>query len=80
MTPIISDAETIIHEAEQLIKNYKNTMKKHEQEGNINMANSVKGSIIGIVALLSRITDKNACDYFKEIFPEDYEHKGKNDD
>ena len=72
-TILINDAEKIIFEAEQLIKTYQNTMKRHEKEGNPVLANSVKGSIIGIVALLSKITDKNSCDYFKEIFPEDWE-------
>lgn len=41
--------------------------------GHFNMATSVKGSIIGVVQLLTRITDKSAEDYFREIFPEDWE-------
>lgn len=68
---LIKDIETVIVEAEQLIKSYKHTLDEHEKQGNYNMANSVKGSIIGVVALLSRITDKNSCDYFKEIFPDE---------
>lgn len=73
MAIIIKDAEKIVFEAEQLIKNYKNTMERYEKEGNYNLANSVKGSIIGLVRLLSIVTDKSAEDYFREIFPEDYE-------
>ena len=73
MAIIINDAEKIVYEAEQLIKNYKNTMRRHKKGENYNMANSVKGSIIGLVRLLSIVTDNSAEDYFREIFPEDYE-------
>lgn len=61
--------------AESLIQEYKETMERHEKYGHMNMANSVKGSIIGLVQLLSQITDKSAEDYFREIFPEEWERQ-----
>ena len=64
--------EEVITIAESLIQQYKKTMKRHEKYGHRNMANSVKGSIIGVVQLLSQITDNTAEDYFREIFPEEY--------
>ena len=72
---LITNVEDVIKEAEQLIKTYKRTYERHQKEGFVNMANSVKGSIIGVVQLLTRITDKSAEDYFREIFPEEWENK-----
>jgi len=72
---LITNVEDVIKEAEQLIKTYKRTYKSHQKQEAVNMANSVKGSIIGVVQLLARITDKSAEDYFREIFPEEWEDK-----
>ena len=70
---LITNVEDVIKEAEQLIKTYKRTYESHQKQEAVNMANSVKGSIIGVVQLLARITDKSAEDYFREIFPEERE-------
>lgn len=69
---VITNVEDVVKEAEELIKNNKNNYVRNKKMGHFNMANSAKGSIIGIVQLLARITDKSADDYFKEIFPEEY--------
>lgn len=69
---LITNVEDVIKEAEQLIKTYKHTYESHQKQEAVNMANSVKGSIIGVVQLLTRITDKSAEDYFREIFPEEW--------
>ncbi len=71
----MTDVNDVISYAEHLIASYKRTYDNHVKQGNFNMANSVKGSIIGVVALLSYMTDKAAEDYFREIFPEDWEVK-----
>lgn len=68
---VITNVEDVIKEAEQLIKTYKNTYEREIKLGNNYWTASVKGSIIGVVQLLARITDKSAEDYFKEIFPEE---------
>ena len=76
MTEILFDnVEDVVEEAHQLIREYKYTYEKHQKLGHINMANSVKGSIIGVVQLLVKITAKSADDYFREIFPEEWEDK-----
>ena len=76
MTEILFDnVEDVVKEAHQLIQEYKYTYEKHQKLGHINMANSVKGSIIGVVQLLARITDNSVDDYFKEIFPEEWGDK-----
>ena len=66
------DVGTVIEKANRLINIYKSNIKRHEKNNSPNMAISTRGSIIGLVALLSQITDKNAEDYFREIFPEEY--------
>lgn len=70
---LITNVEDVIKEAEQLIKNYKNTYEREIKLRNNYWTASVKGSIIGVVQLLTMITDKSAEDYFREIFPEEYE-------
>lgn len=72
---VITNVEDVIKEAEQLIKTYKNTYEREIKLGNNYWTASVKGSIIGVVQLLARITDKSAEDYFKEIFPEEWDDK-----
>ena len=72
---VITNVEDVIKEAEQLIKTYKNTYEREIKLGKNYWTASVKGSIIGVVQLLSRITDKSAEDYFKEIFPEEWDDK-----
>lgn len=72
---LITNVEDVIKEAEQLIKDYKNTYEDYQKQGATTMANSVKGSIIGVVALLAKITGKSVVDYFRVIFPEDWEDK-----
>ena len=67
--------EDVIKEAYGLIETYKDSYERHQQYGHIEVANSVRGSIIGVVALLARITDKSAEDYFKEIFPGEWDDK-----
>ena len=69
---LITNVEDVVKEAEQLIKTYKTTYERENNLGNIYWTASVKGSIIGIVQLLARITDKSAEDYFREIFPEEW--------
>ena len=69
---VITNVEDVVKEAEQLIRDYKNTYVRDKKLGHFNMANSVKGSIIGVVQLLARITDKSVDDYFREIFPEEW--------
>ena len=70
---LIKNVEDVVKEAEQLIEDYKDTYERHQKHGFITMATSVKGSIIGVVQLLAMITDKSAEDYFREIFPEEWE-------
>ena len=69
---LIRNVEDVVKEAEQLIENYKDTYERHQKHGFIDMATSVKGSIIGVVQLLANITGRSVDDYFKEIFPEEY--------
>ena len=69
------DTDEIIKYAEHLLDSYKTSYNSHVEQGSPNMANSVKGSIIGIVALLSHFSDKSAEDYFREIFPEEWDVK-----
>ena len=61
--------------AEDLLDNYKSSYTDCLENSSPNMAATFKGSIIGIVALLSHFSDKSAEDYFREIFPEDWEVK-----
>lgn len=72
---VITNVEDVIKEAEQLIKAYKNTYEREIKLGNNYWTASVKGSIIGVVQLLARITDKSVEDYFREIFPEEWDDK-----
>lgn len=72
---VITNVEDVIKEAEQLIKNYKNTYEREIKLGNNYWTASVKGSIIGIVQLLTMITGRSVEDYFREIFPEDWDDK-----
>lgn len=71
----MTNSEDIISYAEHLLDNYKSSYTKCLENSSPNMAASFKGSIIGIVALLSHFSDKSAEDYFREIFPEDWEVK-----
>ena len=76
MTEILLDnVEDVVKEAHQLIREYKYTYERHRKLGHINMANSVKGSIIGVVQLLVKITDKSADNYFRKVFPEEWGDK-----
>ena len=68
----MTNADEIIEHAEHLLDSYKTSYNSHVEQGSLNMANSVKGSIIGIVALLSYVTGKSSEDYFREIFPEEW--------
>ena len=70
---LITNVEDVVKECEQLIKDYKNTYEREDKLGNEYWAASVKGSIIGIVQLLARITGRYTEDYFREIFPEQWE-------
>ena len=70
---LITNVEDVVKEAEQLIEDYKDVYENHQKHGFINMATSVKGSIIGVVQLLANITDRSVDDYFREIFPEEWE-------
>ena len=66
------DVTDVISYAEHLIDSYKRAYNNHLDNDAPNMANSVKGSIIGVVALLSYMTGKSAEDYFRDIFPEEW--------
>lgn len=70
---LIKNVEDVVKEAEQLIENYKDAYERHQKHGFITMATSVKGSIIGVVQLLANITNRSVDDYFREIFPEEWE-------
>ena len=68
----MTDIGDIISYAELLIDSYKRAYNRHLDNDAPNMANSVRGSIIGVVALLSYMTNKPVEDYFREIFPEEW--------
>ena len=68
----MTDIGDIISYAELLIDSYKRAYNNHLDNDAPNMANSVRGSIIGVVALLSYMTSKPVEDYFREIFPEEW--------
>ena len=70
---LITNVEDVVKEAEQLIEDYKDAYERHQKHGFITLATSVNGSIIGVVQLLARITDRSVDDYFREIFPEEWE-------
>lgn len=72
---VITNVEDVIKEAEQLIKTYKNTYEREIKLGNNYWTASVKGSIIGVVQLLANITGRSVEDYFREIFPEEWDDK-----
>ena len=73
MTEILFDnVEDVVEEAHQLIKHYKHSYERDQKLGHFSYATSFKGSIIGVVQLLSRITDKSVEEYFREIFPEEW--------
>lgn len=64
---LVDDVDGIVAEIVKLISRYKKQMQYHESKGDRNMCISFKGSMVGLVALLSAITDKPACDYFNEL-------------
>ena len=70
---LIKNVEDVVKEAEQLIEDYKDAYERHQKHGFITLATSVNGSIIGVVQLLANITDRSVEDYFREIFPEEWE-------
>ena len=72
---VITNVEDVIKEAEQLIKTYKNTYEREIKLGKNYWTASVKGSIIGVVQLLANITGRSVEDYFREIFPEEWDDK-----
>ena len=70
MTEILIDnVEEVIKIANTMISQYKQNAEKSSP----NMANSYRGSILGLVSLLSKITDKTSYEYFDEIYSEDKE-------
>ena len=67
---LTTDVNEVIQITHELIQTYKNNLEKeHSDKYRI----SYRGSIVGLVALLARITDKTAEDYFREIFPKEWE-------
>ena len=64
---LVDDVDEVIQITTDLIEQYLNAKLRFKKQGQSHMANSVNGSIIGLVHLLSRITDKSAQDWFIEF-------------
>ena len=65
---IIKDIDEVIQISKELIQTYKKNLESETSEP---YKVSYRGSIVGLVALLARITDKSADEYFNEIFNEE---------
>ena len=64
---LIDDVDEVITVTKSLIKSYLEAKKRFKNNGMGTMSNSANGSVIGLIRLLSMITDKSAEEYFIEF-------------
>lgn len=64
---LVNDVDEVIQITTDLIEQYLNAKLRFRKQGQSHMANSVNGSIIGLVRLLSMITDKSVIEWFIEF-------------
>ena len=67
MELLVDDVEEVICVAEGLICKYSTMKQRFKDDGMPEMVTSANGSIVGLVRLLTVITDKPASDWFEEL-------------